>query len=187
MKRHNKTAKKRNKYANNQRGKGFGSLIGSIASEAMGSGGFAPAAGGGAPQVSAATSSTKDIMYASEIAGKELIQKICQSLNPPNSQVFLNIAADSVKTYLEGEDAKRMMDEELKAFVGNIFDGFLNENKPSQMLFLQTLVANKDAIEQEILIPAITKQIAPNKIITLAEIPDLVDAIMIGVNGTAEG
>lgn len=184
MRKHNKTLKKT--YYRQQKGKGIGGLIGSIASEAMGSamGGVAPsaAAGGGIP-VSAAQSSTKDIMYASEIAGKELIQKICQSLNPPNSNVFLNVATNSIKTYLEGEDAKKMINEELKTFIANIFNGILNQNKYSEMLFLQTLLVNKDFIQNNVLLPAITKQIPANKTITLDEIPEIIDAIQSSISG----
>lgn len=165
----NKTAKRRKQI---QRGKGLGNIIGSIASEAMNAPPTAP---------TPTPTNTKDIMYASEIAAKELIQKICAALNPPGSQAFLNIATNSLKTYLEGEDANKMMNEEIKGFIENTLDGIITENKQSAVLFRQIFQTYQKHIQTNILLPAIMKEIGNGRQIEFKEIPDLLNAIEINL------
>jgi len=176
-----------------QYGKGALEALGGLATSAIGStGGTAglPNVGGlinsamgggamtGAPITATHTQpNTKDIMYASEIAAKELIQKICQALNPPGSQVFLNIASNSLKTYLEGEDANKMMNAQLKGFIESILDGIINDNSQSPAIFRETFKTHQTHIQNQLLLPAITKVIGNGMEIKEEEIQDLVDKI----------
>lgn len=161
----NKTMKRKTKIQN---GKGLGKIIGSIASEALSS--------SMTPQTTS-RGNTKDIIIASEIAAKELIRKICDSLNPPNSDVFLNIASNSFKTYLEGEDAQKMMNEQMKGYIENIMDKFLNENRDAFEIFKQNFKTHQEHIRNLVLLPAIMKEFGNGRQIKAEEISDLVNAI----------
>lgn len=177
----NKTSrrKRKNQYGGNLQGlsgimgsSGFPGVQGIMGSMLGGAG--ATGAPVGATQ---SQPSTIDIKHASEIAAKELIQKICHALNPPDSQAFLNIATNSLKTYLEGEDANKMMNEQMKGFIETILDGILNNNQQSPIVFRETFKTYLDHIKNTILLPAIMKEIGNGREIQPPEIEDLVNKI----------